>query len=65
LIGDGSTTTYTVTHSLGTDNVNISIFQASNLQVVFPTVGVTDPNNITVRFAVAPATNAYKVMVNV
>lgn len=63
-IGDGSSTSYTVTHSLGTQDVQVQVYQTS---APFGTVEVdvnrTDTNNVAVVFTVAPASNAYRVVV--
>lgn len=63
-IGDGSTTSFTINHALGTSDVFVSVREASgNLSIVYPEVQVTDANNVKVIFDVAPASNAYRVFV--
>jgi hypothetical protein len=63
-IGDGSTTTYTVTHGLSTQAVLVSIFNSSTFEEVDADVVFASTSTITVTFAVAPATNAYTVVVH-
>jgi hypothetical protein len=63
-IGDGSSTSYTVTHSLGTRDVIVSVFEnAGSRQEVIVDVQHTSTSAITVVFASAPAASAYRVVV--
>jgi hypothetical protein len=64
LIGDGASTTLTVTHSLGTVDVEIQLRDASTGVRVDQTVTVLDANTVTVGpFLTAPTTNSLKVVV--
>lgn len=63
-IGDNSTTSFVVTHSLGTTDVQVTIQETGgSLRVVQTEVQITDGNTVTVIFAVAPTTNQYRVVV--
>jgi hypothetical protein len=62
-IGDGSTTTITVTHNLGTQDVIVSVRDASTNAVILADVVANATNTITVAFSAAPASNAYRVTV--
>jgi hypothetical protein len=63
-VGDGSSTSIAVTHSLGTRDVEVQVYRNSSpWETVYCDVERTDTNNVTVKFAVAPATNAYRVVV--
>lgn len=59
-----SATAYTVTHGLGNQWVTVQVFENSgSFRQVEVDVELTDANNVTVRFAVAPTANAYRVVV--
>lgn len=63
-IGDGTNTSYAITHNLGTRDVYVSIYKNSgNYEEVIAEVRHTDANTITVVFASAPAANEYRVVV--
>jgi hypothetical protein len=62
-IGNGSATSYAVSHGLGTTDVNVMLKDNSTLAQVFADVVITDANTVTVSFAVAPASNAYRVII--
>lgn len=62
-IGDGSSTSYTVTHNLATLDVSISVYQVSSgAEVLVDRVRATT-NTATISFAAAPASGAYRVVV--
>lgn len=62
-IGDGSTTALACTHSLGTKDVVVSIYAATGDAEVIADIVHTSTSVVTITFAVAPATNAYKVVI--
>lgn len=61
--GDGSTTSYPLSHSLGSLDVITQLRQASDNSVVQADIVNTSTTVTTVTFAVAPATNAIKAVV--
>ena len=63
-IGDGSATTYTVTHNLGTKDVTVQIFENNaDYNQIEADVQHTSTSVVTIKFAAAPATNEYRVVV--
>ena len=62
-IGDGSATAITVTHSLGTRNVIIQLYDSSTYDTVYADVVRTTTDSATITFATAPASNDIKVLV--
>jgi phage-related tail fiber protein len=64
LIGDGTNLTYTVTHNLGTTDVQVQVFEnVSPRQMVLTGVEIVDENNVTVCFTSAPTNNEFSVVV--
>jgi hypothetical protein len=63
-IGDGSNTSYTVTHNLGTQDVIVQLYDASSLDTVYADVVRTSTSVVTIDFAVAPTTNDIRVLVS-
>jgi len=62
-IGNGASTSIAVTHSLGTKDVSVTVRTVADDSLVLADVVATDTNNVTVTFASAPASNAYRVTV--
>ena len=62
-IGDGSATAIVVTHSLGTRDVIIQLYDVSTYDTVYADVVRTTTDTATITFATAPATNDIKVLV--
>lgn len=62
-IGDGSTTAITVTHNLGTRDVHVAVYDASTFDVVLTDINYATTNTVTITFATAPASSAYRVVV--
>jgi len=63
-IGDGSSTSYTVNHALATRDVAVHVYEnGSPYAQVEADVEHTDSNNLTIKFASAPTSNQYRVVV--
>lgn len=64
LIGDGFNTVYNVTHNLNDDCVLVQVYEVSSGAQVITDVTILSNNSVSVSFATAPSTNAYKVIVH-
>lgn len=62
-IGNGSNTSLTCTHNLGTKDVLVQVRDAASDEVVECDIVNTSTTVTTLTFAVAPASNAYKVVI--
>ena len=63
-IGDGSSTSYVVTHNFGTRDVAIDVYRNSgNFDDVLAETQRTSVNSVTILFDTAPAANAFRVQV--
>ena len=60
-IGDGSATSYVVNHGLSNQWATVQIYEGT--AQVEADVTLTDANNVTVAFAVAPTSNQFRVVV--
>lgn len=63
LIGNGSLTTISVTHGLGSQWVTAQVFEASTNQLVECDVELTSATQVTFRFTTAPASNSLRVVI--
>jgi len=64
-VGDGTNTSYTITHNLATRDVIVSLFDNSSPYAeVMADVEHSTTNTITLLFSVAPTTNKYRVVVH-
>jgi hypothetical protein len=62
-VGDTSATSYALTHNLGTRDVTVLIYDNSTYEQVYADVVMTSTSVVTVSFATAPASNAYRVVI--
>jgi hypothetical protein len=63
-VGDGSATSYTITHNLGTRDVQVTLYDATAPYAeVICDVNHATTNTITLLFSVAPTSNQYRVVV--
>ena len=64
LIGDGSATSYTVTHNLGaTNDIHVSVRETSTNYYVYPDVKYVNSNSVLIEFSSAPTSNQYRVSI--
>lgn len=61
--GDGSATSIAITHGLGTRDVEVTVYDSATFAEVDLDVVHTSTTVVTLNFAVAPASNAYRVVV--
>jgi hypothetical protein len=63
-VGDGSATSYTITHSLNTKDVQVTVYDNSSPYAeVICDVQHTSTSAVTLLFSVAPTLNQYRVVV--
>lgn len=62
-IGDGSSTSYTVTHDLGTKDVVVQLYDVSTFDTVYADVKRNADNTVLVEFTSAPSSGDIKVLV--
>ena len=64
LANPSSLTALVVTHNLGTDDVTVNVFETAGSKALVETdIERTSANTITLRFATAPASGAYRVVI--
>lgn len=63
-IGNGSATSFSVTHNLGSEDVVVQVrMVGSPKSVVEPDISIIDSNSVSIGFNVAPTLNQYRVIV--
>ena len=62
-IGNGSATSYTVTHNLNSFDVIVQLYDLSTYDTVYADVVRTSANVVTVSFTTAPTTNDIRVLI--
>jgi len=62
-VGNASGTSFAVVHNLGTRDVTVNVYDNATYDTVETDVVRTDANTVTVSFAVAPSSSAYRVVV--
>jgi hypothetical protein len=63
-IGDGSSVSYVVTHSLGTRDVQVQVYRnGTPYDEIIVDVAHTTTNTITLTFTTAPTSNQFRVVV--
>lgn len=62
-IGDGVSASFNVTHSLGTTDVTVSVFEVATGAEVMTDISRTNANTVQVSFINSPASNSHRVVV--
>jgi hypothetical protein len=64
-VGDGTNTVYAVTHNLGTRDVIVQLYDNATYDSVYVDTVRTNIDTVTLTFATAPSSNAYRVLIQV
>ena len=62
-IGDGSSTSFAISHNHATKDVTVELYEIATGETVFTDVARTSNNVVTVEFATAPTTDQFRVVV--
>lgn len=62
-VGNASATSFALTHNLGTRDVTVAVYDNATYEEVLVDVVATSTTVVTVSFATAPASNAYRVVI--
>lgn len=62
-IGDGTSTTFTVTHNLNSQDIFVNVKEVTSGYFVYPTIQYSNTSSINVSFAYAPTSNQYGVLI--
>ena len=61
--GNGASTSFVITHSLGTLDVIVQLVEVSTGDTIYADVARTTINSVTLTFVIAPTTNQYRVVI--
>ena len=62
-VGDATNTAYTITHSLNSRDVIVQVYDNATYETIYTDVTRPTVNTVVVTFATAPASNAYRVVI--
>ncbi len=62
-VGNNSATSFAITHNLGTRDVTVNVYDNATYETVEVDIARTNTSTVTVTFAVAPSTDAYRVVI--
>ena len=62
-VGNNSSTSFAIAHNLGTRDVTVNVYDNATYETVEVDIARTNANTVTVTFAVAPSTDAYRVVI--
>ena len=64
-VGDGTNTVYAVNHNLGTRDVIVQVIDNATYDTIYVDTVRTSVDTVTLTFATAPSSNAYRVLIQV
>jgi hypothetical protein len=62
-VGDGTAISFALSHGLNSSDVVVSVYDNATKEEVFTDVAITSSSVVTVSFAIAPTSNAYRVVI--
>lgn len=62
-VGNGTATSFTITHNLGSRDVIVQVYDNSTYETVYTDVVRTNTTQVSVSFASAPSNNAFRVVI--
>ena len=62
-VGDGTNTAYAITHNLNSRDVIVQVYDNATYETIYTDVTRTSVNVVTISFATAPSSNAYRVLI--
>jgi hypothetical protein len=62
-VGDGTAISFALSHGLNSSDVVVSVYDNATKEEVFTDVAITSSSVVTVSFALAPTSNAYRVVI--
>lgn len=62
-VGDGTNTSYAITHNLNSRDVIVQVYDLTTYETVYVDTTRTSTNVVTLTFATAPASNAYRAII--
>lgn len=62
-VGDGTNTTYTITHNLNSRDVIVQVYDNATYETVYLDITRPTVNTVVLTFATAPASNAYRALI--
>jgi hypothetical protein len=63
MVGNGSALDFTVTHNFNSPKVIVQVHETDGFEIVLAEVEIVNDNSVKVKFAQAPTTNQYTVIV--
>jgi hypothetical protein len=62
-VGDGEAIVFAITHNLNSRDVMVQLYDNATYETIYTDVTRTSVNVVTISFATAPSSNAYRVLI--